>query len=625
MLTIPNHRPEHGRSPSARQRWGSQSLKNTHGDDFQRDYADAHDDFHAPQDDPGDRVMGHDEEDAAPVISRARKARSLASDGQPDKALLELRDMQVRLSYIERQFMPSSTNEEAGKAIATSFVQEAPAEMEVSIDESIAQSLNQHEIIPQLTERTWFDFMNKDAAQAEEYAIEVLEGKPDYYHPSKSPEKPARTTPKESTDGAISAPRTPGNSMPPISDSTRQTPDRIRINSSLILNALASIDRHIDPTAPVVMLRPFKALVFHDERIRAYVNDLRCQIEDYSLSEQELEGRKRTLSHMLCLIQFIDKYIAPTIQRLNDNTTTKIHFKDLWYIFRPGEDVYMPLKRLRGALFRDAMDATPETFIRRYNMLWRVTGTGGGRRDLAASENHTSVLKPNPFQVNCYYVDFDGKFFLPTVHTFSILPYYGECEIISLDFFPVRFMKDGVEKLQEHTVKGGETFKTIITTGFTHFYYRGLTMTTQPCGCPLQKEPMHQEHVESEVIVDFKMALLRHPSWRPKSNYWKRPPKHEGEIHERHPVHYWKDAAKKHKLESSDHDYVHDDYHIDKEIAATFRNDEQIFAPIPSGWASNAEMVPKKDVGLLAGRAFAFVLRTRSFGMYSAISLMYSC
>lgn len=568
----------------------------------------------------GDRLIGQDEDDLPPVMPRARKAKFVASDGQSGKAFLELRDVQARISYLESRLTSSSNNEETNNVLGAHVAQEAQADPGVSIDESMQGLFDQQEILPQLIEKTWSDLMNKDAEQFKEYAVEILDGKPDYYHPSRLPEKFTRNLAKDSVQAATSAPRTPGGSAPPVAESVRRIPDRIRINSSIILDALASIDRHVDATAPVVMLNPYKVLVFHDARIWEYIYHLKSSAEDYSPSE-ELESRRKALEHMQCLTQFIDEYVTPITQPLRDKSTTKIQFKHLWYIFPPSEDIFMPLKRLRGAHFHDAMDATPETFVRRYNMLWRVTGTGGGRRDLGASQHHDAVLKPNPFLVNCYYIDFDGKFFLPIVHTFSILPFNGEKEIISLDFFPVRFMKDSVERLEEHTVKGGETFKTIITTGFSHSYYTGLTMITQPCGWQLQAEPMHQEYVESEVIVDFKMALLRHPSWRPKANFWKRPPKHEGEVHERHLVHSWKTATKKSKLANSQHDYVHDDYHIDKELAATFADNEQIFAPIPSEWGSNAEMVPKKDVGLLAGRAFAFVLRTRSFGMFKLQNL----
>lgn len=216
--------------------------------------------------------------------------------------------------------------------------------------------------------------------------------------------------------------------------------------------------------------------------------------------------------------------------------------------------------------------------------------------------------------MNCYYIDYDGKFFQPIVHRFSIVPYSGEREINTLPFYPVRFMSDDQDQRTwaEITSRGRDTFRTI-GTGFKHFYYRGHTMVTQPCGCFLEGEDLHQEYLESEVIVDFKQTLLRHPRWRPKPNFWKALPRFEGEVFERQLVRYWSDSKRK-KLASTDRDYVHNDYHIDKERGIIFRDEEQIFSPIPSGWTSNAEMVPDKDTGLLAGRVFAFVLRTRSFG-----------
>lgn len=91
------------------------------------------------------------------------------------------------------------------------------------------------------------------------------------------------------------------------------------------------------------------------------------------------------------------------------------------------------------------------------------------------------------------------------------------------------------------------------------------------------------------------------------------PPKYDDEMYEQHPVNYWSDTKRK-KLAYTDHDHIHDDYPVDKERAIIFRNNELIFSPIPSGWASNAEMMPEKDIGLLAGRVFAFVLRARTFG-----------
>ncbi|KAK5078921.1 hypothetical protein LTR64_002660 [Lithohypha guttulata] len=92
------------------------------------------------------------------------------------------------------------------------------------------------------------------------------------------------------------------------------------------------------------------------------------------------------------------------------------------------------------------------------------------------------------------------------------------------------------------------------------------------------------------------------------------PPKYDDEMYEQHPVKYWSDTKRK-KLAYTDHNHIHDDYPVDKERAIIYRNNELIFSPIPSGWASNAEMMPEKDIGLLADRVFAFVLQTRTFGV----------
>lgn len=604
-LTSPNRRG---------QSWQSRHSFDSHGldvdfvdEDVLRDGTDPHEDPHHAQDDVGERAAGFDEDELLAPGLRRRQPKSVTSDTNAGA----FREIRARLVQLEAQTIQASANETSSNALGGNSSLDAAGDADASIDESMKGSFDHQQTVPELVEKTWTEFMNKDNRTTTESALEILTGEPDYYYPLKTQDK-TDSFGVHDKPAVASAPRTPGAIPLDSGPIFKTTPDRIRINSPLILNVLASIDRHVDASACSIMLRPFKVLVFHEDRIREYVRRLQDQLQDIMWTHDELEARRATLDHMFCLLEFFDLYVRPTIDRFMDCSQTKIEFKDLWYIFPPGEDIFFPLKRLRGAEFRDAMDATPETFVRRYNMLWRITGSGGGRRDLAGSQDHDTVLKIDPFQVNCYYVDFDGKFFLPTTHTFGILPYKGEREITTLDFFPLRFMKDGQQRLREHTEKGKEIFRTI-TTGFTHFYYTGLTMTTQPCGCPLQSEPMHQEWIESEVIVDYKTALLRHPSWRPKPNYWKAPPRHEREVQERCRVRYWTDD-KRRKLARSEYDYIHDDYHIDKELATSFRNNELIFAPIPSGWASNAEMVPTKDVGLLAGRAFAFVLRTRSFG-----------
>lgn len=535
-----------------------------------------------------------------------------------------IREMQARIIQLEGQLNTSTNDDEVGHGVKVGILQDDSAGAEdpttVVITNGIVKEHSMSSnIVPELKERTWSEFMNKKVDDDTDYAIEVMKGEPSYHSSNKNSDKADKVEPEIITSrdlhfAADTVKRTLQPTVPPV-ESKGRVPDRIRINSPFILNCLSGIDRYLlDASSPVVIFRPYKPLLHYWHRIKDAISSFQAQLERLDPKSEEANIIQTTLQHMVCLVEFMDTYVNPTVDRLKDDSTRKIAFRDLWYLFPPGEDIFMPLKRLRGSIFRDAMDATPETFLRRYNMLWRVTGSGGGRPNLSNSHSHEDTLKPDPFKINCYYVDFDGKFFLPTVHTFSLLPFSGEKDITSLDFYPVRFMKGGQEKLLDHTEMGKETFRTIAT-GFTHFYYAGLTMVTQPCGCPLQEEPMHQEFVESEVIVDFKAALLRNPSWRPKPTFWKPPPREQGEIQERCRVRYWKDKTHKH-LDNEKHDYVYDDYYIDRELALVFKSNEQIFSPIPSGWASNAEMVPQKDVGLLAGRAFGFVLRTRTFGKF---------
>jgi hypothetical protein len=491
-------------------------------------------------------------------------------------------------------------------------------------------------MIAECREKTWSDFQNKQETNEGECVIEILVGEPDYWPSTKASNKAGKKSVKERFF-KTEAPNHVAHAPAPRVNGILPVPERIRINSPLILSTLASIDNTIDLMGPVVMLRPFKFLLYHDNQIKEAVHGLQDRLEDlvhttdedttrlpsrtatipaemeeFSMSRNDSEDLKATIEHMRCLCDFIDKYLLPINDRLDKSTGGRISFSNLWYLFRTGEDIFMPLRSLRKkSVSVEAITAAPETFQSRYNMIWRVIGTGGGRPNIATAKNRNASLRPNPFVVNCYYIDFDGKYFCPIIHTFSIMPFKGEKDITALDFYPIRFMETDLKAMRENLNRGTTTFASI-TRSFTHFYYSGPTLTVQPCGCELGKEPVHQENVESEVIVDFRMSLLKYPSWRPKAPIWKHPPMDPRELQENVPVR----VLKGNQIIDSDRDHVYDDYHIEKELSIAIRNKERIFSPVPSGWTSNESMVPEEDVMLLTARVFAFVLRTRTFGKH---------
>ena len=575
-------------------------------------------------------------EEEEPVFGGARTRTDSSISATDVKQTIS--EMKQKLLQFEMRLASSSSNDDCAGVNGSISTQEPSRDLKVTFENSVTDGFEQPQIQvrAEMCERPWSDFMNKQAGENSEYAIEVLKGEPEYHRPKKDSEKPDKKTIKIRNPKSESQPYADVKSSVHLAAPSR-VPERIRINSSWILNALTAMDRTVDATGPMVMLRPYKFLVHYESHIRDLVHVLRSHVDklgttasqhqsettleshsaptphELSMASQDTTHRQKTLQHMKCLVEFIDRYIKPTIDRIESNADGKIQFSDLWYIFRPGDDILMPLRHPRGKVSFDAVITAPEMFQSRYNMIWRVTGTGGGRMNLANAHSRNASLKTNPFKVNCYYIDFDGKFFCPTVHTFSIMPFKGERDITSLDFFPFRFLQEAQNTMKKHLDKGNETFKKITT--FTHYYYVGPTLVVQPCGCPVQNEPLHQEHVESEIIVDFKTTLIKHPSWRPKPFVWQAPPAERRELQERNPVRYWSDRAKG-KLGYAEHDHVYDDNYIDNEAAMIFRNSEQIFEPIPSGWLINESMVPEKDLILMPGRVFAFVLRTRTFGKY---------
>ena len=585
---------------------------------------DEHEHFHILHYEAVERAMAPDAELSIGAGNSTRANYSMP-DADLKQAVVEMRK---KILLLEKQFAHLSKNEEHAEAAGGAQAVAPTNDSKVMFQDSANESIGPQQIVPQLCNRSWTDFMNKHAEEEREYAIEVLVGDPVGQNPTREFEKlgrgylrsrSLRPEPDSAATSAAAASR----------DEVTKIPERIRINSPWILNVLAEIEGSLDPSGPVVMLRPFKFLVHYENRIKDIVqrlehdskqeaNDFKANAmeddpRDAALAAQDLENRRSTLQHLRCVVEFFDRYVKPTVARLENSSECKISFNDLWHLFKPGDDVFMPVRLAQGPSSFDAAETTAEMFQDRYHMIWRVISVGGGRPNLSGAEDRKANLnKPNPFKVRCYYIDFDGKYFLPTFHTFSVMPYKGEKDVKSLDFFPVRFLNDAQHTLKEHLSKGKMVFDDM-STSFTHYYYAGPTLTAQPCGCPLQKDPLNQEFLESEVIVDFRMTLLRNPVWRPKPTLWRALPPDHREVSERYAVRYWGDHERT-KLQSSEHDHVYDDNLLDKERAVTFKNNEKMLGPIPSGWLSNKSMVTEKDALLFPGRVFAFVLRTRTFG-----------
>ena len=128
-----------------------------------------------------------------------------------------------------------------------------------------------HGTIPQLHYVQWSDFKNKLLKAEKTYAIEVLIGGAKYYQQYEEERKGKQLLEDHSNDRDK-----------PTSEKTMklaQLPERIRINSRSIIMIMNDIDPVYNTDEPLVILRPFKHLVYYEARIRERYQSLknRCR------------------------------------------------------------------------------------------------------------------------------------------------------------------------------------------------------------------------------------------------------------------------------------------------------------------------------------------------------------
>jgi hypothetical protein len=304
-----------------------------------------------------------------------------------------------------------------------------------------------------------------------------------------------------------------------IADATsNKQVERIRINSTVILDTISSwMSKDLGPTMrSPVMIRPFKLLLAYESKIREEVDILTKELSNLPLAETQalgsqesqiddsqlddeyktsnstseereraygLEKKNKKLAHLSCLLTFVDEDLVKekaVHQDLRQKSAMKVAFKDLWHLFVPGDVV----------IANDQRQA------------YRVLGTRGGRPLLSQSVDPVSdderstpsgVAKGtegvpkrtifrtvNPFTVDCFRIDFDGKEFGPVEKAFDIQPYDGEQEIVKLDVFPVHCLpENGKTKLAELLARGNKFRDLANINVVSHRSYKGASLVDE--------------------------------------------------------------------------------------------------------------------------------------------------
>lgn len=451
----------------------------------------------------------------------------------------------------------------------------------------------------------------------------------------------------------------------------KEMPERIRINSQPVLAILADVVGEKWSSEPKVMLRPYKVLCVYEEEIRKRLEVLKRLWADHPIPEDvtmsagavhryepetlddhpdldesslyrgqhsdtssghERRVRRRidltttydALQDLTCLIEFMDEYLFPVVRRYGaGGTYPRIHFRDLWYLYRPG--CWVVLDERRGRRFSsdagpvsEKPPSQPGNLGERAATIWRVLRTSDGRPKLSPPKkderNRPPTEEVNPFTVRCYRIDYDGDRFGPIWVDFDFQPWSGEKMIEQLEIVPLRRTKDAQDK-RDRYVKRGKQFMELRDPQ--HRVYSGPLVNFHPSGLLFEQISAGQRDVYGSVIVDFKETARMDPRMVMKlgfSDVWLRD--EDLTTIEDYPLYVWEDRKTGKYSESVDE--IYEDSHIDEHLRHQHvRRDPFLsrFDNLLQGDYIDGSNFGDDEYALLPNRVCAYILQRRQFAM----------
>lgn len=298
-----------------------------------------------------------------------------------------------------------------------------------------------------------------------------------------------------------------------------QVPERLRINSARVIytvrkNFFAVETEYSNPTTrPLVILRPFKQLVYYETHMKSLLNKLETALDatssltgtadfDTFMSRFKiLKDHKTPLNlwsfedfvlytkELRCVANFMDNFIQPARRRLKTETDM-VSFSELWFLFPECSHIFA-----KG--FGIAQK------------VWRIIQRTGGRREMNPKQGRLPTPRYDRFIIDCYFIDYNGSRFFPVYGRFEIEPFEGRKAVTSLPVVPIRVAtKDGLVDYDAISQRG-ELFVQYCTKTC-HFYYNGWSHHRDPRGMSLRRHL--NTKIDSEVILDFTRAVAEDPS-----------------------------------------------------------------------------------------------------------------
>lgn len=319
----------------------------------------------------------------------------------------------------------------------------------------------------------------------------------------------------------------------------------------------------------------------------------------------------RDLEHMRCFVNFVEQVVLPIRERFRGSELQKrrrVCFEDIPYLFQPGSLAFLTHRaRTKRLLHRSAVQK-----------VWRMVSCCPAT--VPTVYRYGSTMNPSQFtRWSLYSFDYDGENLVPIWAVVKFERFTGEMDITSLECYPLS-LHENVKDIIEEQKACGKLFLKCIRSSAKHHYYSGWTFITGLSAEPLLddggRELHFPEHIESEIVVDFKETLQSYPGWETYSgspqpwvgSSW------DSEPYAEYPLKIWDEDARTFPQPRLS-------YPVNTSIVI---EEQELYESEAKAWFDRDSFLSKKtnwkewswsdeDIALLPRRVFAYILRERKF------------
>jgi hypothetical protein len=190
--------------------------------------------------------------------------------------------------------------------------------------------------IPEVRECNWKTFVNRFDPDEPVYSIDVLVAGPKVYQDIQ-----AEARSRGGMEMRIMGTRPSSHRVHRLENNS-QWIHRVRIQSPLLLAIFSRITGYDWGTQSHTFMRPFPDIIYRHDKLK---EELRTMESEGDAGPEQ----PANLADLRCYIDFVESRILPDYTRIcksPESNRPRILFSDLWYLFRPGDLIYVPPRSL---------------------------------------------------------------------------------------------------------------------------------------------------------------------------------------------------------------------------------------------------------------------------------------